>query len=116
MHFGKYIPCPFAFGIPRHVLIKPLSRYVDFNKSSPEDEHKPFLAIYPMRDMGFTLSEEFKGINVKSDILPGSGVVYDLADMDVSYLGLKGTTKKKEGNRGESFTNPIFILYDRRRF
>jgi len=78
-------------------------RYVDVSKSSPTGDSqnlKPFLAVYPMRDLTFTLSDEFKKINVKSDNLPGSGIIYDLADMDVSYLGFMGATPRKEGDGG----------------
>lgn len=51
---------------------------------------KPYLAFYPMPDLAFTQGQEFKGIRVKSDILPGSGIVYDMADLDVGYYGLVG--------------------------
>lgn len=67
--------------------IKNAFRYIDVNKGSP-NAPKPFLAFYPMEDLAFTQGQEFKGIKVKSDILPGSGIVYDFADLDVSYLGL----------------------------
>jgi len=76
-------------------------RYVDVGKSSPTGDFqnlKPFLAVYPMRDLAFTLSDEFKKINVKSTNLPGSGIIYDLADMDVSYLGFLGATPRKDGD------------------
>ncbi|KAG9191061.1 hypothetical protein G6011_09149 [Alternaria panax] len=81
-------------------------RYVDIHKASPigdAQNPKPFLACYPMEDLAFTLGDEFKQIGFRSSKLPGSGVIYDLADMDVSYLGFVGaTTKRKEGNGGES--------------
>jgi len=70
-------------------------RYVNVKKESPlgsEAARKPFLAIYPMQAMEFTQGEEFKKIRVKSDILPGSSVIYDLADIDVEYLGLVSTS------------------------
>ncbi|KAI2484708.1 hypothetical protein Ptr902_03648 [Pyrenophora tritici-repentis] len=78
-------------------------RYVDVNKTSPTGDlqnPKPFLACYPMQDLAFTLSDEFKKIGVKSSILPGSGVIYDFADMDVSYLGFLGATPRKDGDGG----------------
>lgn len=54
-----------------------------------------------MEDLAFTLGDEFKKIGFKSSALPGSGVIYDLADMDVSYLGfLSATTKRREGTGG----------------
>ncbi|KAI4665556.1 uncharacterized protein J4E78_003018 [Alternaria triticimaculans] len=70
-------------------------RFLDIHKSSSignEQNPKPFLACYPMEDLAFTLGDEFKRIGFKSSALPGSGVIYDLADMDVSYLGIVGKT------------------------
>jgi hypothetical protein len=79
-------------------------RYVDICKSSSVGDAqnpKPFLACYPMEDLAFTLGDEFKKIGFRSSALPGSGVIYDLADMDVSYLGFVGaTTKRREGTEG----------------
>jgi hypothetical protein len=49
-----------------------------------------------MPDLAFTQGPEFKSVRVKSDILPGSGIIYDMADMDVSYLGLVGKTESKD--------------------
>lgn len=49
---------------------------------------KPYLAIYPMDDLGFTQGKEFRSVRVKSDLLPGDGIIYDLADIDVYYLNL----------------------------
>ncbi|KAF2743522.1 hypothetical protein M011DRAFT_451025 [Sporormia fimetaria CBS 119925] len=71
--------------------IRDAFRYVDVEKDSAPAS-KPFLAFYPMPDLAFTQGEEFRKIRVKSDMLPGSGIIYDMADMDVSYLGLVGKT------------------------
>lgn len=46
---------------------------------------KPYLAIYPLPDISFLGSDEFKKIRVKSDNLPGSGVCYDVMEADVRY-------------------------------
>lgn len=64
--------------------IKSAYRYIDTNPRAD----KPFLAFYPMPDITFTQGEQFRKIRVKSDILPGTGICYDLADIDVRYLGL----------------------------
>jgi hypothetical protein len=72
-------------------------RYLDGNKTSPlgnESNGKPFLALYPVADTAFTISKEFTSINVKSEILPGDVEIWDLADMDVSVLGLGGKTER----------------------
>lgn len=57
-------------------------------KSPDPDAQKPYLALYPMPDIGFTQTEEFKQISVTSDLLPDGGPIYDLADFDTRYYGL----------------------------
>lgn len=52
-----------------------------------------------MPDLAFTQGEGFRNIRVKSDILPEPGIIYDLADIDVGYLGLVGKTEAK-GKKG----------------
>lgn len=49
------------------------------------EAEKPYLALYPMPDISFLGSDEFKKIRVKSDLLPGSGVCYDVMEADVRY-------------------------------
>ena len=44
--------------------------------------------MYPMEDIAFTQGEEFRKIKVHSKLLPGSGLCYDLADIDVRYYNL----------------------------
>ncbi|KAL6151610.1 hypothetical protein ACJQWK_10235 [Exserohilum turcicum] len=78
--------------------IKDGFRYVDIHKSScmgDASNDKPYLACYPMHDLAYTLSSGFKNINVKSDILPGTGIIYDLADLDTSFLGFISATPKQ---------------------
>ena len=85
--------------------IKSGFRYIDVNKTSPLGDSanpKPFLAFYPMADLAFTLGQEFKEVKVKSDTLPGSGIVYDLADLDVSYLGFRGATERMGSRSSKS--------------
>jgi hypothetical protein len=76
--------------------IKDAFRYIDVDKDTPRAPSKPFMAFYPMQDLTFTLGQEFRDIKVKSDILPGSGIVYDLADFDVAYLGFVGSGGRSE--------------------
>lgn len=68
-------------------------RYINVDKSAS----KPYLAFYPMPDIAFTQSEEFRKIKVKSDILPGTGLCYDLADIDVRYIGFVGKSGTRNG-------------------
>lgn len=48
----------------------------------------PYLAMYPLKDLGFLQKDEFKAIRVHSDMLPNGGPIYDLANFDISYLSL----------------------------
>jgi len=78
-------------------------RYIDVdNKAS-----KPYLAFYPMDDVAFTQGEEFKKIKVKSALLPGTGLCYDLADIDVRYIGLIGKSGVRDGVAAYLFVTAI---------
>lgn len=57
-------------------------------KSPVPDAQNPYLAIYPMKDIGFTQTDEFRKITVTSDLLPDGEPIYDLADFDTRYYGL----------------------------
>ncbi|KAH8675716.1 hypothetical protein BX600DRAFT_507931 [Xylariales sp. PMI_506] len=57
-------------------------------KTADPNVDKPFLAIYTLGDLAFLKSDEFRKVNFKSDKLPGSGIIYDLADFDVRYDSL----------------------------
>ncbi|KAF2011497.1 hypothetical protein BU24DRAFT_323263, partial [Aaosphaeria arxii CBS 175.79] len=84
--------------------IKSGFRYVNVEKESHHGSPRapmPFLAFYPMDDLAFMQGPEFKNIRVKSDILPGSGIIYDFADVDVRYLGLVGQSGKKQGKAAQ---------------
>jgi len=71
--------------------IKSALRY----KNTDPSVDKPYMVTYPMEDLGFTQGEEFRGIKVHSDLLPGGGPIYDLADIDVRYYGLTQTYEPK---------------------
>jgi hypothetical protein len=77
--------------------IKTAYRYKDVDIGKVD---KPYLAFYPMKDLAFTLGPDFKHIRVKSDLLPGSGLCYDLADIDVRYIGLVGKTDYAAPKKG----------------
>ena len=70
-------------------------------KNVDETVDKPFLVMYPMSDIAFTQGEEFKKIKVHSDLLPGGGPIYDLADIDVRYYGLIQKYEPKGPTSGE---------------
>ena len=70
-------------------------RDVEFEEKKKRKE-KTYLAFYPMQDLAFTQGDEFRSIRVKSPILPDTGIIYDLAEMDVRYYGLVHQTDSKQ--------------------
>lgn len=68
---------------------------------------KPYLAFYPMPDLAFTQGEEFKKIRVKSDLLPGSQICFDLADFDARYYSLIGKIGSRKGVASTLFVTAI---------
>lgn len=87
--------------------IKSGFRYIDTAKTSPhgnETNPKPFFAIYPLDDLRFTQSDDFRNISVTGREIPGSGVVYDFAEFDVCYLGKRGVSVRKGGSSSKSGT------------
>jgi len=44
---------------------------------------RPYLVLYPMENIGFLQSDEFKKIGFYSELLPAGAPIYDLTDMDV---------------------------------
>lgn len=70
-------------------------RDVEFEDKKGRKE-KTYLAFYPMEDLAFTQGDEFRGIRVESPILPESGIIYDLAEMDVRYNGLVDKVQSKQ--------------------
>jgi len=76
--------------------MKDAFRYIN----ADERASKPYLAFYPMADLAFTQGDRFRRIRFKSDMLPGTGIIYDMADVDVRYLGLVGQTERKGPKKG----------------
>lgn len=68
---------------------------------------KPYLAMYPMEDIAFTQSQEFRNIRVKSNMLPDDHAIYDLADFDVRYDNLIHVYNHREARGG---TNIIILV------
>jgi len=69
-------------------------------KSPVEDTKKPYLAIYPMKDICFTQTDEFKKITVTSDLLPDDEPIYNLAGFDTRYYGLTQYFEPREVKAG----------------
>lgn len=89
--------------------MKSAFRYRDLEfEEKKKRKEKPYLAFYPMEDMAFTQGDEFRGIRVKSPILPETGIIYDLAEMDVRYLGLAHRVQSKQRPKDGSTYLVIF--------
>ncbi|KAK6063489.1 putative alpha/beta hydrolase [Seiridium cupressi] len=52
------------------------------------DADKPYLVLYPLDDLGIMKSDDMKNIKARSDLLPGTGNIYDLADFDSRFDSL----------------------------
>jgi hypothetical protein len=68
--------------IPEILNTSGVNSALRFKNVDPKAE-RPYLVLYPMNNIGFTQSDEFKKINIYSDILPDGAPVYDLTDMDI---------------------------------
>ena len=73
-------------------------RFKDVNGDKAE---MPYLAMYPMEDIGFTQSEEFRKIKVHSPMLPGQNSIYDLCDFDVRVYKLVQVFEPKGNKKGK---------------
>ncbi|KPI37341.1 uncharacterized protein AB675_10364 [Cyphellophora attinorum] len=58
---------------------------------------RPYLALYPLRDLAFLTSDEFRAIPVVSEMLPaGAQDIFDLADFDTRYYISLGDNREAE--------------------
>ena len=80
---------------------------VEFDEKRKRKE-KTYLAFYPMEDLAFTQGDEFRSIRVKSPILPDTGIIYDLAEMDVRYNGLVFKTESKQNQNSAA---PCLVVF-----
>ena len=91
--------------------MKSAFRYLDVEiEEKTKKKEKGYLAFYPMQDLAFTQGEEFRGIRVKSDMLPDTGIIYDLVDFDVRYLGLVEKTEPKQAKKAAAPCVVIFAV------
>jgi hypothetical protein len=89
--------------------MKSAFRYRDADfESKNKNKEKVYLAFYPMPDLAFTQGDEFRKIRVKSPLLPGSGIIYDLAEIDVRYLGLVHKTEPKQKR---DHASPFLVVF-----
>lgn len=77
--------------------IKTAYRYYT-TSPDPAAVERPYLALYPLRDVSFLQTAEFKSIPVQSDLVPTeSKCIFDLADFDTRYYT---NIAKHESNTG----------------
>ncbi|KAL1897305.1 hypothetical protein Sste5346_004041 [Sporothrix stenoceras] len=62
----------------------------------------PYLSVYPLEDIAFLRSDEFKAIRVTSDLLPGTKLCYDLAAFDVGYYNIVQVTDPTNKGKGQA--------------
>ena len=72
-----------------------------FKRTDPDAASFPYLALYPMDDIAFLQGDEFKKIKVHSELLPGSGLSYDLADNEVRYYSLQEVSDQAKKGKGQ---------------
>jgi hypothetical protein len=71
-----------------------------YQSTTPDKVERPYLALYPIKDIQWLSSEEFKSIPVHSDMLPNeSKAIFDLADFDTRYYETV-ETKVESGRQG----------------
>ena len=72
---------------------------------------RPFLALYPVKDLEWLNSAEFKAIPVHSHMLPNeSKAIFELADFDTRYYATIGT-KTESGRQGPAKT-VVIVQFD----
>lgn len=87
--------------IPEILETSGVSSALRFKDVDPTAEN-PYLALYPMDDVGFTQSPEFQKIRVHSDLLPEGKSIYDLCDFDVRVYELVQVYEPRGDTRGTS--------------
>ncbi|OIW28972.1 hypothetical protein CONLIGDRAFT_402795 [Coniochaeta ligniaria NRRL 30616] len=71
-----------------------------YQSTTPDKVERPFLALYPIKDIEWLSSDEFKSIPVHSDLLPNeSKAIFELADFDTRYYETLDT-KTESGRQG----------------
>lgn len=89
--------------IPDVLNTSGITRALFYTNTDPKAE-RPYLALYPLKDLLFLQSNEFiKNIRVTSPLLPegedgSEGLCYDYMDVDVAYLQHVQTYEPKQDN------------------
>lgn len=82
-----------------------------YQSTTPGKVERPYLALYPVRDIQWLYSDEFKSIPVHSDMLPNkSKAIFELADFDTRYYETLDT--KAETNRQGPAKVVVVVQFD----
>ena len=83
--------------IPDVLATRGFSAAFRYDAVSPAAD-RPYLLLYPLRDLAFLRSKEFADISVQSDVFPGVGKpCWDFADFDVRQYVLLGRIEAEGG-------------------
>ncbi|KXL44410.1 hypothetical protein M433DRAFT_155048 [Acidomyces richmondensis BFW] len=82
--------------------IKEASRWKNIEPAG----ERPYLAMYPLEDLDFLQTDEFKAIPVHDEQLPGSHAIFDFADFDTRYYKWVQTYEPKNTKENQ----PNFVI------
>ena len=91
--------------VPDILITSGINAAFRYKATGPVD--RPYLALYPVRDVGWLSSDEFKSIPVHSDLLPNeSRAIFEIADFDARNYASRG----RRGGGGIQGRPPPFIF------
>jgi hypothetical protein len=108
--------------IPDLLVTSGINSGVRYKATNPEQVERPYLAMYPVKNVQWLHSDEFKSVPLHSDMLPNdSKAIYELADFESRYYE-KLDTKGEPGREGpaefvvtvefDSLTEDLAKLYE----
>lgn len=84
---------------------KTIMRAFRYYSVTPESVDRPYLALYPLEEVKVLQSDAFKSIPVHSKLVPGDGLIFNLANFDTRYH----THVKTLGNKSNGMLYLITI-------
>ncbi|KAK3627945.1 hypothetical protein LTR56_018935 [Elasticomyces elasticus] len=82
--------------------ISEASRFLSIDPKS----ERPYLALYPLGDLDFLQTDEFRSIPVHHDSIPGSHAIFDFADFDTRYYKFVQHYEAENAKSGQ----PDFVI------
>ncbi|OQN98122.1 hypothetical protein B0A48_15954 [Cryoendolithus antarcticus] len=77
------------------------------------NQDRPYLALYPLEDLDYLNSDEFRAIPVHDDKLPGSGAIFDVASFDTRYYAFEQLYEPEETKKGWRSTGRYVLQFAR---